>query len=243
MSHPPRTGPAAAVIDVKPDHVPMARPPWWVRLMERILQPWIVIKREPDVPPFALMVGVPGRQVGWMSRFGERLGQSGVYQQTLNDVGDLQVRCDRQRYHADQLCRVPTDDRPAQHDAGRRITDDLDEATRVVVDQRLRRCTERHLGDPDLAANGKGVCLGKTDIGDLRGCGVDVGQVGVAVGEHVLDVDPEQLRVRHGQASLDRGQDRIDVQVLIGGDDRADRLRCSHDRPDSRLESVDLPPD
>jgi UDP-2-acetamido-3-amino-2,3-dideoxy-glucuronate N-acetyltransferase len=26
-----------------------------------------------DVPPFALMVGVPGRQVGWMSRFGERL--------------------------------------------------------------------------------------------------------------------------------------------------------------------------
>jgi UDP-2-acetamido-3-amino-2,3-dideoxy-glucuronate N-acetyltransferase len=26
-----------------------------------------------DVPDFALMVGVPGRQVGWMSRFGERL--------------------------------------------------------------------------------------------------------------------------------------------------------------------------
>jgi UDP-2-acetamido-3-amino-2,3-dideoxy-glucuronate N-acetyltransferase len=26
-----------------------------------------------DVPPFALMVGVPARQVGWMSRFGERL--------------------------------------------------------------------------------------------------------------------------------------------------------------------------
>lgn len=26
-----------------------------------------------DVPAFALMVGVPGRQVGWMSRFGERL--------------------------------------------------------------------------------------------------------------------------------------------------------------------------
>ena len=26
-----------------------------------------------DVPAFALMVGVPARQVGWMSRFGERL--------------------------------------------------------------------------------------------------------------------------------------------------------------------------
>jgi UDP-2-acetamido-3-amino-2,3-dideoxy-glucuronate N-acetyltransferase len=26
-----------------------------------------------DVKPYALMVGVPARQVGWMSRFGERL--------------------------------------------------------------------------------------------------------------------------------------------------------------------------
>jgi len=26
-----------------------------------------------DVPPFALMVGVPARQIGWMSRYGERL--------------------------------------------------------------------------------------------------------------------------------------------------------------------------
>jgi UDP-2-acetamido-3-amino-2,3-dideoxy-glucuronate N-acetyltransferase len=26
-----------------------------------------------NVPAFALMVGVPGRQIGWMSRFGERL--------------------------------------------------------------------------------------------------------------------------------------------------------------------------
>ena len=26
-----------------------------------------------DVKPFALMVGVPARQAGWMSRFGERL--------------------------------------------------------------------------------------------------------------------------------------------------------------------------
>lgn len=26
-----------------------------------------------NVPAFALMVGVPARQMGWMSRFGERL--------------------------------------------------------------------------------------------------------------------------------------------------------------------------
>ena len=26
-----------------------------------------------DVPAFALMVGVPARQIGWMSRHGERL--------------------------------------------------------------------------------------------------------------------------------------------------------------------------
>jgi len=39
---------------VHPVHVQMARPPWWVRLMERILAPWIVIKREPNVPPFVL---------------------------------------------------------------------------------------------------------------------------------------------------------------------------------------------
>ena len=32
----------------------LARPPWWVRLMERLLAPWIEIKREPTVPPFAL---------------------------------------------------------------------------------------------------------------------------------------------------------------------------------------------
>jgi UDP-2-acetamido-3-amino-2,3-dideoxy-glucuronate N-acetyltransferase len=26
-----------------------------------------------DVPDFALMVGVPAKQIGWMSRYGERL--------------------------------------------------------------------------------------------------------------------------------------------------------------------------
>lgn len=38
-----------------------------------------------DVPDFALVVGVPGRQVGWMSRFGERLA--------LPLTGQGQARC------------------------------------------------------------------------------------------------------------------------------------------------------
>ena len=38
-----------------------------------------------DVPDFALIVGVPGRQVGWMSRFGERLD--------LPLQGDGDARC------------------------------------------------------------------------------------------------------------------------------------------------------
>jgi len=38
-----------------------------------------------DVPDFALMVGVPARQVGWMSRFGERL--------PLPLTGDGRVQC------------------------------------------------------------------------------------------------------------------------------------------------------
>ena len=38
-----------------------------------------------DVPDFALMLGVPARQAGWMSRFGERL--------PLPLTGDAQARC------------------------------------------------------------------------------------------------------------------------------------------------------
>jgi UDP-2-acetamido-3-amino-2,3-dideoxy-glucuronate N-acetyltransferase len=38
-----------------------------------------------DVPAFALMLGVPARQAGWMSRFGERLA--------LPMNGDAEVRC------------------------------------------------------------------------------------------------------------------------------------------------------
>ena len=38
-----------------------------------------------DVPDFALMVGVPARQIGWMSRFGERVD--------LPLTGDGEARC------------------------------------------------------------------------------------------------------------------------------------------------------
>ena len=33
---------------------PPARPPLWARFMEKLLQPWIDIKREPEIPPFSL---------------------------------------------------------------------------------------------------------------------------------------------------------------------------------------------
>jgi UDP-2-acetamido-3-amino-2,3-dideoxy-glucuronate N-acetyltransferase len=39
-----------------------------------------------DVPPYALMVGVPARQIGWMSRFGRRLD--------LPLGGDARAACD-----------------------------------------------------------------------------------------------------------------------------------------------------
>ena len=46
-----------------------------------------------DVPDFALMVGVPARQVGWMSRFGERLELplSGNAEATCPHSGDRYV--------------------------------------------------------------------------------------------------------------------------------------------------------
>jgi UDP-2-acetamido-3-amino-2,3-dideoxy-glucuronate N-acetyltransferase len=44
-----------------------------------------------DVPAFALMTGVPARQIGWMSRFGERLalGRTGLDQARCPHTGDL----------------------------------------------------------------------------------------------------------------------------------------------------------
>jgi UDP-2-acetamido-3-amino-2,3-dideoxy-glucuronate N-acetyltransferase len=46
-----------------------------------------------DVPAFALMVGVPGRQIGWMSRFGERLSLplTGSGEATCPHTGDRYV--------------------------------------------------------------------------------------------------------------------------------------------------------
>ena len=32
----------------------MSRPPWWARWLEKLLAPWIEIKREPTIPPFTL---------------------------------------------------------------------------------------------------------------------------------------------------------------------------------------------
>jgi UDP-2-acetamido-3-amino-2,3-dideoxy-glucuronate N-acetyltransferase len=48
-----------------------------------------VVKR--DVPDFALMAGVPARQIGWISRFGERLALplSGVGEATCPHTGDV----------------------------------------------------------------------------------------------------------------------------------------------------------
>ena len=46
-----------------------------------------------DVPAFALMVGVPGRQIGWMSRHGERLQLplTGAGETTCPHTGDRYV--------------------------------------------------------------------------------------------------------------------------------------------------------
>jgi UDP-2-acetamido-3-amino-2,3-dideoxy-glucuronate N-acetyltransferase len=54
-----------------------------------------------DVPAFALMVGVPGRQIGWMSRFGERLSLplTGSGEATCPHTGDRYVL-------RDGVCRI-----------------------------------------------------------------------------------------------------------------------------------------
>jgi UDP-2-acetamido-3-amino-2,3-dideoxy-glucuronate N-acetyltransferase len=46
-----------------------------------------------EVPPFALMLGVPGKQAGWMSRFGERirLPLSGAGEYTCPNTGDVYI--------------------------------------------------------------------------------------------------------------------------------------------------------
>ena len=60
-----------------------------------------------DVPAFALMVGVPGRQVGWMSRFGERLALSldGDAETTCPHTGDRYVLQDGVCHIADEPSR------------------------------------------------------------------------------------------------------------------------------------------
>jgi len=46
--------PPPAPLPVRNVALSRTRPPWWVRLMGRLLAPWIEIKREPTVPPFVL---------------------------------------------------------------------------------------------------------------------------------------------------------------------------------------------
>ena len=63
-----------------------------------------VVKR--DVPDFALMAGVPARQIGWISRFGERLPLplSGTGEATCPHTGDTYLL-------RDGICTL----RPASH--------------------------------------------------------------------------------------------------------------------------------
>ena len=58
-----------------------------------------------DVKPFALMVGVPARQVGWMSAFGERvqLPLAGSGSWTCPHTGD------RYELDGDDLTHQPID--------------------------------------------------------------------------------------------------------------------------------------
>lgn len=58
-----------------------------------------------DVKPYALMAGVPARQIGWMSRFGERLNfqplglDSGVFQAICEHTGEAYEERDGQVTH------------------------------------------------------------------------------------------------------------------------------------------------
>jgi UDP-2-acetamido-3-amino-2,3-dideoxy-glucuronate N-acetyltransferase len=58
-----------------------------------------------DVPDYALVVGVPARRIGWMSRHGERLA--------LPPSGSAEARCpatgERYRLEADQVERMEDD--------------------------------------------------------------------------------------------------------------------------------------
>jgi UDP-2-acetamido-3-amino-2,3-dideoxy-glucuronate N-acetyltransferase len=46
-----------------------------------------------DVPAFALMVGVPAKQIGWMTRFGERINLplTGSGQFVCPNTGDVYI--------------------------------------------------------------------------------------------------------------------------------------------------------
>jgi UDP-2-acetamido-3-amino-2,3-dideoxy-glucuronate N-acetyltransferase len=53
-----------------------------------------------DVKPFALMVGVPARQAGWMSRYGEKL------EKPMSGVGEVACPVTGEKYElSDRSCR------------------------------------------------------------------------------------------------------------------------------------------
>lgn len=54
-----------------------------------------------DIPDFALVVGVPGRRIGWMSRSGERLPEP------VDELGEVRCPTTGERYLVDgQSCRL-----------------------------------------------------------------------------------------------------------------------------------------
>ncbi len=69
-----------------------------------------------DVPPFALMVGVPARQIGWMSAFGERLQLplEGNAQDICPNTGDIYTLGGEEvtRLVASRINNVPEDGFP-----------------------------------------------------------------------------------------------------------------------------------
>jgi len=59
-----------------------------------------------DVPDYALMVGVPARRIGWMSRHGERLGLPATLARGGEDEAACPATGERYRLHGDVLTRL-----------------------------------------------------------------------------------------------------------------------------------------
>src|SRR5690349_2476316 len=127
-AQPPEPPPAPAAPEPpKPMPPPAPRsPPWWARWMEKLLAPWIEIKREPAVPPFALdrpicyvlehyglsnalILDRACREAGLPSPFaplpGDPLGRKRAYI-ALSRRGGSALGGPRNRTHSDGLSRL-----------------------------------------------------------------------------------------------------------------------------------------